>query len=170
MAQRGRPKGIEFDPDFVTDISEQIVIGFYNDFPERLKERMRRDPELLSMLRQRANKRHGSMVRSVLRAISTISDRSSDRDIEGRPVSQEEYQREICYLVYLDQLEEPKAVITKRLEEGAETIWRERATLYAVSVSLILAARERVMAGTPLKLKRPPLVNLDDDEGDDAFA
>jgi hypothetical protein len=70
MAQRGRPKGIEFDPDFVTNISEQMVISFYNDHPEKLKERMRRDPELLSLLRQRANKAHGSMVRAVLRAMT----------------------------------------------------------------------------------------------------
>lgn len=163
---RGRQKGTvaEFDPDFVADICEQIDVAYYNQNQDKLREKLLRDPNAIAMFRARANKGHAAIVRAILRALGELDRLGYVKSTE------EEYQKEVCYLLYIDQLEESASYIRRELEMGSEPIWRERSRLYAVTVARALAARERVISQQPLKLKRPALVNLSDDNEEDAFA
>lgn len=66
---KGRPS--DYDEGFVRDISEQVLIAFYNERQETLKTQIIRDPDYVSKLRNRAGSLD-SIVRAWLQALDYV--------------------------------------------------------------------------------------------------
>ena len=158
--KRGRPAGTGsgYDPDFVRDISVQLLIGHYNERQDVLRKLITRDPDYTKKLRTKAATCDADTLAWLI-AMDQV------------PKSHPNYTRELRFRRWTQRLEPawPKDKLDRKPEHEAylrgviekhftDEDWR-------VNCKRWVEAIERVRTDKCLTLKVPP--TIDPDEGDD---
>lgn len=158
MVTEKKPRGgsppAEYDPEFVMDCSEQVIIAYWHGLPPAvLAERVKQRPDMFAMIRVNALG-HNKLTRLVLQARDKI------------PADVPERIKEMAFQVYLGGLDGSKKHLAERLVSEPNLIdaFRKNSRIYIPVIERRLAAIERVEQNRKLL---PPQVQKPKDYQDE---